>query len=435
MNTTTTNKNGHETEKAAETQTRIQTLPHAGDLKNVMLWYFLRGMLATKLPWKKTAWTGAGFPIELLWAYDVFPLHPENMATVAAARKQSQRLIEHAEGMGYSRDLCSYCKTNFGAVDTGIKTTLGGIAKPDFIAITNTICDTHWKWFHIQARKFKVPTFVFDCPSYVSGTDEKTMEGYVDYLVEQFFEFHVFMRKHFGRNFDESKMRMVMEKSDRLCALWNEIYELRKSVPACYSSAETSASFFPLVVLPGVDVGIKFFEKIRDDLKKRVDRGEGTLNTGKEKFRLMYEGIPFWYRMKFMYELAKYDAVVVYEPYTYSFGPRKPLDLNLLDTLRHVARTMLDLPYSYNLEKRIGYFKKVIEEYRLDGVILHENMSCRPSSTGMMDLKEAIQRDCGIPVLILQCDMNDPRAYSEGPVRTRLEGFIELMEENRRRGS
>lgn len=417
--------------KTAGASIRINTLPHAGDLKGVMLWYLIHGMIASKLPWKKTAWTGAGFPIELLWAYDVYPLHPENMATVAAARRQSQRLIEHAEGMGYSRDLCSYCKTNFGAVDTKIKTTMGGIAKPDFIAITNTICDTHWKWFQIQARKYKVPAFIFDCPSYVSGTDEKTMESYVDYMVDQFFDFAVFMEKHFGKKLDEKKMRSVLAKSDRLCALWNEIYELRKAVPAPYSSAETSASFFPLVVLCGQDVGIKFFEKILADLKERVARKEGTLTSGKEKYRLLFEGIPFWYKMKFMYELANYEAVVVYEPYTYSFGPRKPLNLSMEETLRRVARTMMDLPYSYNLEKRIDYFKQAVADYKIDGVILHENMSCRPSSTGMMDLKEALQRECGIPVLILQCDMNDPRAYADGPIKTRIEGFVELMERNR----
>lgn len=419
-------------ETSEKPQIRINTLPHSKDLKDPMMYYFLRSIIYPKLPWKKTAWTGAGFPIELLWAYDVFPLHPENMATVAAARKQSQRLIEHAESMGYSRDLCSYCKTNFGAVDTKIKTSLGGIAKPDFIAITNTICDTHWKWFQIQARHFKVPAFIFDCPSYVSGTSESTLEGYIDYLVEQFFDFSVFMEKHFGKKLTEKKMRRVLEKSDRLCELWNEIYELRKAIPAPYSSAETSASFFPLVILCGVDVGIKFFEKILADLKARVAKGEGTLTSGREKFRLLFEGIPFWYKMKFMYELASYEAVVVYEPYTYSFGPRKPMDLSFEETLRHVARMMLDIPYSYNLEKRIEYFKRCVADYKIDGVILHENMSCRPSSSGMMDLKEAIQRECGIPVLILQCDMNDPRAYAEGPIKTRIEGFIELMEANRK---
>jgi len=35
-------------------------------------------------------------------------------------------------------------------------------------------------------------------------------------------------------------------------------------------------------------------------------------------------------------------------------------------------------------------------------------------------------------VLILQCDMNDPRAYSEAQIKTRIEGFVELMEANKK---
>jgi benzoyl-CoA reductase/2-hydroxyglutaryl-CoA dehydratase subunit BcrC/BadD/HgdB len=411
---------------------RVQPLPHAGDLKGVMIHYFLRGMLATKLPWKKTAWTCAGFPVELLWAYDVFPHHPENMATVAAARKQSLRLIEYTESLGYSRDLCSYCKTSIGAYDTGIKATLGGLDKPDFITCTNTICDTHWKWFHLQAHRLKVPIFVFDVPSVVSGTSPETMEGYVDYVVEQFILFGEFMQKNFGKKPNEKKLRKVMKLSERLSSLWREIYEYRKIIPSVYSAAETSASFFPLVVLPGVKKGIQFYEKLLSDIKKRAAKGEGTLQEGKEKYRVLYEGIPFWYRMRFMYDLAKYGIVVTYEPYTWSFAPKKTMGLSLEESLRETARTIMNLPYAYNLEDRIEYFEKAVQEYRIDGVILHENMSCRPSSSGMIDLKEAIQRDLGVPVLILQCDMNDPRAFSEAQIQTRVESFVELMADNKK---
>lgn len=414
-------------------QIRIDTLPHAKALKWPMLWYLLVGQLYTLLPWKKTAWTCAGFPVELLWGFDIFPLHPENMATVAAAQKQSQRLIEHAEGMGYSRDLCSYCKTNFGAVDTGIKTTLGGIAKPDIITCTNTICDTHWKWFQIQAEKLKVPIFVFDCPKIVSGTDERTIDGYINYMVEQFYDFFEFVKKHTGKELNIDRLNRACEDSEYMSVLWRDIYEYRKCVPSPYSSAETSASFFPLVVLPGKKVGIKFFRKIKGDIKKRAESGKGTLTGGApEKYRLLFEGIPFWYKMRFMYDLAKYNAVVTYEPYTYSFAPPKPVGRDYAETLRDVARIMMDLPYSYNLDKRIEYFEQAVKDYKIDGVILHENLSCRPSSTGMIDLKNAIQEDLGVPVLIIQCDMNDPRAYSEAQMKTRIESFIEVMEKNRK---
>jgi len=93
---------------------------------------------------------------------------------------------------------------------------------------------------------------------------------------------------------------------------------------------------------------------------------------------------------------------------------------------------MVHFPYNYNLETRIEYFKDVIDKYNIDGVILHENMSCRPSTVGMVDLKNAIQRDKGIPVWILSADMNDPRAWADEPIKNRLEAFIELMRENKK---
>jgi len=410
---------------------KLKTLPHSQDLKWPMLWWIGMEKLYRILPWKKTAWTCAAFPIEMMWIYDIFPDHPENMATVAAARKQSQGLIEHAESMGFSRDLCSYCKTNIGAYDTGIKKTLGGISKPDIVVCTNAICDTHWKWFQLMADKMNVPFFMFDIPKWVSGTDEKTLEGNIDYVVDQFYDLMVFVEKHTGKKMSEKRLNKVLARSTELSDLWREIFEHRKAVPSPYSGAETSAAFFPLVVLPGVQIGINFFKKILADIKSLTAKGEGTMPAGKEKFRVMWEGIPFWYRMRFMYDLAQYGAVIAFEPYTYSFAPVKKKCLTMEETLRDVAKLIMDTPYAYNLERRIENFEKWIDEYKLDGVILHENMSCRPSSAGMVDLAEAIMRDKGVPVLILQCDMNDPRAYSEGQIKTRVEGFIELMEANK----
>lgn len=52
--------------------------------------------------------------------------------------------------------------------------------------------------------------------------------------------------------------------------------------------------------------------------------------------------------------------------------------------MRDVAKLIMDTPYAYNLERRIENFEKWIDEYKIDGVILHENMSCRPSSAGMV---------------------------------------------------
>jgi benzoyl-CoA reductase/2-hydroxyglutaryl-CoA dehydratase subunit BcrC/BadD/HgdB len=419
-------------EATTESQLRVERLKSTNILGKLIPNYLMRSKLATVLPWKKSAWVTAGFPVESCYIFGIVPMHPENSACIAGSAKVSQKYIEYAESLGFSRDLCSYFKTNIGATELKVGIKVGGIGKPTFMASTNTICDTHIKWFQIQAREMKVPYFGFDVPIAVSGTDER-MDEYVDYVVDQFHDFFDFVHKTTGRTFTEKKYNEVLTKSDRLCELWHQIYEYRKLIPTPVSFQDTMAAIFPMVILPGLDDGIKFYEALLKDIKERVDANTGALTKEKEKYRLLFEGIPMWYKIKFFHELANYGAIITYEPYTYSFGPRKTLGLPFDKSLRELAKIMIDVPYNYSAIKRIEYFEKVIDDYKLDGIILHSNMSCRPSCTGMMDLKAAIQRDKGIPVWVLSCDMDDPRAYTDEVIKNQMEAFIELLAQNRSR--
>lgn len=416
---------------AATNTHTIQPTTHAKEINNVIQWYLKEADTVHLSPDRKSAWATATFPMELLWTFDVFPHHPENKAVEATLFKQSKTLIEHAESLGYSRDICSYCKTSIGAFETKLDFKYGGLPAPDVVVCTNTICDTHWKWFQFQAHQLGLPYFLFDIPHVVAGTDPETYQAYEDYILQQMYDFFDLMEKETGVAFDEAKFFQVIEKSDRLSALWQEIFEYRKMAPAPYSLIEALLALFPLVMLNGLDIGIDYYEKVLEDVKARAAAQEGVLPKELEKYRLMWEGIPFWHRTKFYYELAAYGAVIAYEPYTFSFGARKAPEATVEDTLRKLARIMMDVPYAYNLETRTQFFEKTIRDYRIDGVILHENMSCRPSSAGMIDLKVKLQESCNIPVLILQGDQADPRAYSDAQVKTRVETFIELMDQNK----
>lgn len=409
----------------------VKTLKTSSKLKKIMGWYFIKGKIYSALPWKKTAWATSGFPIEFLWAYDVYPYLPENAATVAAARKRSQELIEYAESCGYCGDLCSYMKTNIGATDdTNLPPQFGGLdRKPDIMVATNTVCDTHVKWFQIQSRKLNVPLFIWDIPAYVSGSDEKVMQRYLDYVEDQFWEFTDFMYDHTGKKFNEKKFLKTVQRADDLARLWQELFEFRKSQPAPLGYADTLGDVFPMFGLVGEPSGraVKFYQELVDEVKEAAKLGKGVVE--EEKYRLMFEGIPFWYKIKFFHQLANFGAVVTYEPYTWSFGARRRIiDNDIHKSLREMAKILVHSPYFYNLETRMEYFKKTIEDFNIDGVILHNNLSCRPSTTGMADLKQYIQQELGKPVLLLTCDMNDPRAFSEAPMQTRLESFIELLE-------
>ncbi len=80
-----------------------------------------------------------------------------------------------------------------------------------------------------------------------------------------------------GKKVNEKKFFEVLRKSDRLAELWNNIYDLRKNVPSPVSYADTFRDIFPLVVLPGVDQGIKFYEKLYAEAKEKVAQHKGVV--------------------------------------------------------------------------------------------------------------------------------------------------------------
>ncbi len=56
------------------------------------------------------------------------------------------------------------------------------------------------------------------------------------------------------------------------------------------------------------------------------------------------------------------------------------------------------------------------------------NRSCKAVSFGEHELREILTEKTGIPALLFESDMGDPRFYSEVQVKTRLEAYFETLE-------
>ena len=403
-------------------------------LKNIMGRHFLAIEQAYR-DGKPTAWATSGSPVEMLYAMDVQPMLPENSATVSAAQKLSQNFIEIAEEQGFSYDLCSYFKTNVGAVTSNAGITEGGTRKPAFMLSTDVICDTHVNWFQVQAERMNVPHFSIDVPHVVSNTNNRQLQYFQKYISEQLYEFIDFMQEVTGHEYNEDKAREVSENSWNLSMVWQDIYKLRKNVPCPISTRDTFGGLFPLFTMPGLKEPIKLYKRMYREAKQRVDNGIGALQ--KEEFRLMFEGIPFWYHLKFFSKLEKWNSIIVYEPYTYAFSkymnPNVTKEMVLDKPIEAMSELMMSFWYVYDLETRIKKFAETVEEWKIDGVLLHENLSCRPNSCGLYDLKKHLMDDFDIPSLVITADMNDPRKLNELQVTNQIESFIEILRKRKKR--
>jgi len=77
-----------------------------------------------------------------------------------------------------------------------------------------------------------------------------------------------------------------------------------------------------------------------------------------------------------------------------------------------------------------GYVTRAAEafaEARVDGVIWNYLYNCRPVAETAYLLKHFVEKETGIPVLLVEADLADSRNHSAGAIRTRVETFAEML--------
>jgi benzoyl-CoA reductase/2-hydroxyglutaryl-CoA dehydratase subunit BcrC/BadD/HgdB len=93
-----------------------------------------------------------------------------------------------------------------------------------------------------------------------------------------------------------------------------------------------------------------------------------------------------------------------------------------------IARAYASAFINVNLRNRAEMMREIVERYSINGVIYHSNRSCKPYSCGQYEIKEMLTNWTGVPGLVIEADMNDERAFAEGPFLTRVEAFLETLD-------
>lgn len=397
----------------------------AKKLKTIGFEYYMECLTAGQQG-RKLAWITSGFPVELVYAMDVIPFYPENYGTLCGTRKVSGDLCQMAEARGYSQDLCSYARCTLGSMfeNTG---PLNGLPAPDMILTARNICHTVIKWWEAVARYYDCPLFVLDTP-FVQG---ELTDHQVRYVREQIMELIGFLERHTGREFSMEKFMEVIGHANRGVKLWREIQELRKASPCPLSALDMFTGMFPVVTLRGTAACADFYQEMRDELAARVASGAGVLE--KDKYRLMWDNIAIWYNFQFYDYIHSRGGVFVGETYTSAWGVYQFDMSGSGDIFDNVARRYSITLLNIDLDRRFRQIAEMIRDYDVEGLVLHSNRSCKTYSLGQMGLARRVQSELGVPTLLIEADMTDPRAFAEGPTKTRVDAFLELLEERKAR--
>jgi benzoyl-CoA reductase/2-hydroxyglutaryl-CoA dehydratase subunit BcrC/BadD/HgdB len=372
---------------------------------------------------RKVVWVTSGAPVELFKALDFFVLYPENHAAICGTARVAVDISAEAEDAGYSRDICSYARTDFGAMLSG-KTPVGKLPKPDLLVTCTNICQTVLSWYRVLARHFEVPLIIIDTPFvFHSEADGHAIE----YVVKQLENAIPVAERVAGKTLEAANLEHVARLSKMATELWMEIMSRNSHRPAPISVFDQFIQMAPIVEMRGDAETVDFYAAMLDEVDWRIANGIGAVQN--ERKRLLWDNLPIWYRLRYLAELlAENGIAIVASTYTNAWGELA----DLIDPAKGLEAMALSYTYVI-LNRGTGYkletMEKMIRKYQLDGVILHSDRSCKPYSIGQMDQRDSLIQKNQIPALLLEADHNDYRVYSEEQVANRLAAFVEILDQ------
>jgi len=408
-------------EKTAKSKKRLKA---AKALNDIVARFYLEGHEAKRqgipVGWMPPM-NGA---IEIFYAMGLQPVFPENWSPVCAAFGLTPSHFEMAENMGFSRDLCGYLRNITGYIygDMNAKhVPLGGLPTPDIILSAGGGCVPAMKILHTLERRFpRAHIFSADLPQ-VPVTDIQPY--HIDYAVSEMHRLIDFLCRVTGRKMDMGRLEEVVRISDKACALWDEIMSYRRYVPTPFSAAEIGIMFV-MVTRQGTQIAVDFLTNVLDEVKERAENGIGVIEN--ETVRLFWDNIPLWYNMGLFNYFEKMGGVVVAETYSAAWSLR----LDIGDPIRALAVKSL---WSYpmvscvSIDKRKEMVLKACKAYKIDGAIFHSNKSCAPITLGQSLIRKALEKELGIPSVVIDADHMDDRNFSIAQFQTRVDAFMEIL--------
>ncbi len=349
-------------------------------------------------------------PAEIFHVYGATPMFTEFLAPMLAASDLAPRVLQTTCEAGFSRDTCSFHLAVLGAALQGYL--------PDYSLLVGTshLCDGQSKSLEELARKSGSEYSLLDVPQQDGPAARK-------YLADQ-------LRELEDRLAELTGYRAGREDWERAFALSNETRELLLEVnrlrrgDGCPLYGKEAFTFGVLSLML---LGTPFLrDRCREMVKYLRERCSDSDGTG--PYRILWLLAYPYHRGNPIAWLEEECGVrAVADELSHVFwGPLDPARPH-----ESLAEKMLANPNLGPVEGRLGMVRELARQAGVEGVVHYSHSGCRQGNGGVRPVMDTV-REMGLPFVELHGDCIDRTQFGWGQMRTRLEGFVELMAKRRR---
>lgn len=343
-------------------------------------------------------------PCEILHAMGIKLMFPEGLACYLAAAGSEKIFIETAEKNGIPKTMCSYHKSFIGMVESGV------LPKPDFIINTTLACDANHLSFRRASEFYDVPQYIIDVPSEYN-------EDNLIYVAEQLKKMTEFAQKHSGIKFDNAKLLDAVNTSKRTLQNFMNVIPVRSERSLSDEMTSHILNLYATHIMLGTENAEKYSSDFLKELSKCPKQKKGV--------RLLWvHTLPYWQdALRDLINFTDRCEIVACDMVLDAMYA----DLNESDPYKFMAERLLKNTINGSSENRIHAVAKLANELNADGVIWYCHWGCKQTAGASALAKEYLENS-GYPTLILDGDGCDSSNVNDGQTVTRMEAFLELLE-------
>ena len=377
--------------------------------------YFARAARA-KQSREPIAWLNFGPAPELFWAMDIVPVYVEGtMRTLTLASSEDIcRYIDLAE-QHIPDYVCSADKATLGAA------LAGDIPMPDMIVHSSHPCDSALATFPAIAEYLGIPHFCIDMPYW---SDERTYR----YLENELWDLVSFLEGKTERKLNLDRLKQVAKYSRQAHQYILKYNKLRQMIPCPLSGRDLLADRTTFRRMAGTPELVDYAKHRYEMAKERVSKKRGAV--AQEKIRLIWVfAMPTDSNLYDWLE-EKYGAVSIMEMMSnFAIEPiEDPADISSI--FRGLALKTTNMPMGKECRGPWECFGdaavEMCRDYMPDAAVYAGHVACKNAWGIAKLIKDRIEDELNLPVLLFEVDIFDPRITSLEAMKTKLNDFFEI---------
>ena len=332
-------------------------------------------------------------------------------------------IIEEAENRWLKAGAVAHC--------ANIKTLVGPIAlglfpKPDLLVTAGFTCETAPKTLDLLHELYDIPVWYLEtCPDRGAREYPEPSRRIANLTAQSFKRLAGRIQEVVGFEITDDMIREVQEAKDRLDDALRRLRELiensdplplsptHENIWMCLNSLTLS--------IDGIAEATEAIDTLYEELQERVAKGRGVVEKGAPRVLAILPAGQTDPRLEYLACEVGIAIVAI------DFPLPAPFEDISKDPYMKFALMQQQNSLGFTLRGRIPLIIEACRKLNVDGVLDRFHVGCRSVTADALIIEEAVKKELGIPVLVMEWENFDPRVYNHEQFKSMLEAFKAVM--------